>query len=115
MSQLLYGSICIEDLFISKTVKGKDGKTYVCLDNLSEYPFAKSESNGKHYANVTVWVNDLPDNYGNDASIQLSQKKEDRLAKVKPQYIGNLKKNQPKAAAPEVVTASAPSSYDLPF
>lgn len=115
MAKLLYGSICIDTLFNGKIQTGQNGKRYVCIDDLSDHPFLKSESNGKSYVGVTVWVNDTPDNYGNDASIQLSQKKEDRQAKVKPQYIGKLKKNLPVDRTQQQTTSTIISGSGLPF
>lgn len=70
----MYGSICLTD--ISNAYKaGHPGIT-------------KSEKNGKIYVNLTVWVNDTPDQYGNDAGVQISQPKDHTEKAV---YIGNLK------------------------
>lgn len=49
--------------------------------------------NGAKYVNVTIWVNDEADKYGNNASIQQSLTKEERESGVKAIYIGNLKEN----------------------
>ena len=43
------------------------------------------------YADIVVWINDEPDQYGNNASIQENLSKEEREKGVKPNYIGNLK------------------------
>ncbi len=62
-------------------------------------------------------VNDAPDQYGNDASIQLGQTKDERDASQKATYIGNLKSNsqpqQTMAVSQEV--AQGGDNDDLPF
>ena len=55
MSKLFTGSICLTD--ISENFKKKHSG------------FSKSEKNGKIYANVSIWINDQPDQFGNDGSI----------------------------------------------
>jgi hypothetical protein len=103
MSKMLIGSIDLNKIDKTKIVStDKDGK-----------PF----QNGAKYLNVVVWVNDAPDQYGNDASIQLGQTKDDRDAGQKATYIGNLKSNsqpqQTRAISQEV--AQSGDSIDLPF
>jgi len=75
------------------------------------------------YLSIDIWINDEEDNYGNDTSINVSQSKEDREAKVKKVYIGNGKtkfgfdaKPAPKPQ-PGVVTAPAGDwdEDDIPF
>lgn len=73
MSKFYYGSICLSDIPKEKITTSK---------------------NNKKYLNIGVWVNDSNDQYGNIASISVGQSKEDRDAKVKATYIGNLKTNQ---------------------
>ena len=88
----------------------------ICMTDLSEAfkknhtAFNKSEKNGKLYANIAVWMNDEPDQYGNILSFQLNSKKDATDDKV---YFGNAKlpdgvKVEPKKAEPE-------SSDSLPF
>jgi hypothetical protein len=74
-----YGSICVTDL----------------LEKLKEKhsSFSKSAKNGKIYANVGVWVNDVMDEYGNHASLKLNPSKEKKDIE-KGFYIGNFKKSQ---------------------
>ena len=103
MSKMLVGSIDLNKIDKTKIVStDKDGK-----------PF----QNGAKYLNVVVWVNDAPDQYGNDASIQLGQTKEERDASQKATYIGNLKSNsqpqQTRAVSQEV--AQGGDNDDLPF
>lgn len=98
MSTLYNGSICLSDIPKNKINEGK---------------------NGKKYLNVTLWVNDNPDQYGNIGSVQVSQTKEQREAQEKKVYIGNFK--QPQVVAQGTIPASgttyasADTNDDLPF
>mgnify|MGYP006266395983 CR=1 FL=1 len=67
---------------------------YICLSDIPKDKVSVSEKNGKKYLNVVLWLNDAPDKYGNDAAIQVGLSKDERESKIKPIYIGNLKKNQ---------------------
>lgn len=92
MSRMLIGSIDLNKIDKSKIVtKDKDGN-----------PF----KNGAKYINITVWVNDEIDQYGNNASIQIGGK-EDKV------YIGNLKDYVKEGAAAPVNSSS--TEDDLPF
>lgn len=89
----------------------------ICMSDLSEAfkknhsAFNKSEKNGKLYANIAVWMNDAPDQYGNILSFQLNSKKDAEDEKV---YFGNAK--LPDAVKPGTVSAASPASDDiLPF
>jgi|TARA_R110002012_G_scaffold226700_1_gene398865 hypothetical protein len=70
MSRLITLNVDVKKLDKSKFYEGKKG-TYASLD---------------------VWVNDEPDQYGNDASVNQSLSKEDRENGVKKTYVGNGKK-----------------------
>ena len=48
--------------------------------------------NGKKYLSLDVWINDEPDDYGNDCSVNIRQSKEEREGKERKTYIGNGKK-----------------------
>ena len=100
MSKLLTGSIDLSKIDKTKIVdRDKNGNLF---------------SNGAKYLNVVVWLNDEADQYGNNASIQLSQSKEEREAGVKATYIGNLKEPQSRNNEP----TSARTAFvadDLPF
>lgn len=77
-NQLYYGSICITDLMAKLNEKHS--------------AFTKG-NNGKIYCNISVWVNPIPDQYGNSMSILLSGKKEYKDQEGKS-YIGNCKKSE---------------------
>jgi hypothetical protein len=76
MSQNFYGSICITDILNE-------------ANNL--HPSFSKGKNGKIYLNVTMWLNDQPDQFGNMVSVKISDKND-----VKGAYIGNLKKGETK-------------------
>jgi hypothetical protein len=75
----------------------------------------KSEKTGKTYLNVSIWINDELDKYGNCAAIQQSTGKgEDKI------YLGNLKEYKrddvQEVVAEEVKTAvPADGADDLPW
>ena len=88
------GSICLDDLFAAS----KESHAAITV-----------AKNGKKYANIVIWVNEQPDQYGKMGSVQLSQPKDSQEKKV---YVGNL--NAPKAATgTPVEIVSTPN--DLPF
>lgn len=72
------------------------------------------EKDGRKWLNITVWLNDEKDKYGNCASIQISAKKDE--PKI---YIGNLKEYEAKPT-PEATPSNANNQEqsdesDLPF
>ena len=100
MSKLLTGSIDLN----------KIDKTRIVTTDKNGKPF----ENGAKYLNVVVWINDETDQYGNNASIQISQSKEERESGVKSIYIGNLK--EPQSRSNEPTSAKRESvADDLPF
>ena len=48
--------------------------------------------NGARYLNVTIFVNDNVDEYGNDVGIAMAQTKDERDRKDRKVYVGNGKK-----------------------
>ena len=100
MSKILTGSIDLSKIDKTKIVdRDKNGNLF---------------SNGAKYLNVVVWLNDEADQYGNNASIQISQSKEEREAGVKATYIGNLKEPQSRNNEP-TSARTASVADDLPF
>lgn len=88
----------------------KIDKTKIVTTDKNGNPF----ENGAKYLNVVVWLNDEADKYGNSASIQISQSKEERDAGVKATYIGNLKEPQSRTNEPTSVK-TAQVEDTLPF
>jgi len=77
-------------------------------------------ANGAKYYNITIYLNDEPNKYGQDVSIATSISKDEREAGVKQTYIGNGKvvMNKPKEdtipQVPQAPSAILPEN-DLPF
>jgi hypothetical protein len=80
--------------------------------------------NGKKgvYANLTVSLNDTPDQYGNDVAVWQSQTKEEREAKENRNFLGNGKvvwssDNSPAQREHNQAKANGyqPDSDDMPF
>jgi hypothetical protein len=95
---LLFGSINYDALL--KAVKSGKVKTF------------KTES-GVRLININVWLNDTPDNYDNDASIQVQFK--DEFREEKADYIGNLRKYVKKDPNPATAEDYKDDDDDLPF
>ena len=59
--------------------------------NLSEIPKDKIiEGNKGKYLPITITINDEPDQFGNQGPIVVAQTKEERDAKDKKTYLGNV-------------------------
>ena len=100
MSKMLTGSIDLN----------KIDKTKIITTDKNGNPF----KNGAKYVPIVEWINDEADKYGNSASIQISQSKEEREAGVKATYIGNLKEPQSRSNE-QTTTRTAQVADDLPF
>ena len=79
MSKMYFGSIDVSKIDKAKLVKGEKGT----------------------YLNITVWVNDELDKFGNIASVQQGQTKEEREAKQPKIYLGNLKTPEERTEYPD--------------
>lgn len=99
MNQSFYGSVCLTDLI--EKAKAKHSA------------FVKAQ-NGKIYCNVTVWLNEEVDKYGNIMSIQANPSKENK-DKEEKFYLGNLKKSEYKEPQPLSDKEDIPAIDDLPF
>lgn len=99
MNQSYYGSVCLTDLI--EKAKQKHSS------------FVKA-SNGKIYCNITVWLNEEVDKFGNSMSIQANTTKEMK-DKEERFYLGNCKKSEYKEPQPITNTDDIPSIDDLPF
>mgnify|MGYP000861605155 FL=1 len=81
----------------------------------------KPHANGALYYDVTIYVNDEPNKFGQDVSIAASISKEEREAGVKQTYIGNgktVKNTEPQSTPPPHAATSGTANYgkdDLPF
>ena len=85
MSQLIFGKIDVTKIDKSRLFKGEKGV----------------------YLDLAIWINDKPDKYGNDISIQQSTKRgEDKI------FLGNGKFHEPKE---ETQIDTSDNASDLPF
>lgn len=87
----------------------------ICLSDIPKDKITTSEKNGKKYLNVSLWINDAEDQYGNIGSLQVSQTKDEREAGAKKTYIGNFKEPKPAANAAPTLPPVVDDSCDLPF
>lgn len=87
MSKLYFAKLDVSKIDKSKIFKGKKGK----------------------YLDLSIWINDQEDNYGNILSIQQSTKKEEESI-----YLGNGKEYV-KQGTPEPEKKSEQKDDDLPF
>lgn len=81
----------------------------------------KPHANGAQYYSMDIMINDTKDQYGQDVSVTEGQTKEERLAKVKKNYLGNgkvvFKKDGESVSQPPITNAGNGMSDDnnLPF
>lgn len=75
--------------------------------------FTRAGKDNDVFVNVTLWVNDEPDKFGNTMSVKLNPKQESGDEKV---YFGNFKPSERKDPEPIEQNASdIPDDDDLPF
>lgn len=99
MSQLFYGSINVSEL----VQRAKEKHSGFITGN-----------NGCIYANVSVWLNDKPDKFGNTMSIQVNPSK-DKKDVDERFYIGNCKQSDgPKPVSEKDVSGLDLSGVDIP-
>lgn len=100
MNQLLNGSLDLT--IILEKAKAKHSA------------FSKSEKNGHIYFNITQWVNEEPNEFGQHSSLLLNSSKEGREAEGKV-YIGNAKKVEGGGNTVPIVADEIPGADQLPF
>lgn len=80
---------------------------------LGHSSFTKAGKDNNVFVNVTLWINDEPDKFGNTMSVHLNPKQDSGDEKV---YFANFKPSEAKQ--PEQLTANdsdIPEDDDLPF
>jgi hypothetical protein len=80
--------------------------------------FSKSEKNGHLYFNITQWVNDEPNDFGQHSSLLLNSKSKETQESEGKVYIGNAKKAESGGGAVQLtdaVVAELPAVDTLPF
>ena len=92
MAQLLTASIDVTKIDKNKLIVGKKGT----------------------YCNLTIWIDDTPNQFGNDVSVQQSLSKEEREAGVAKIFLGNGKSHKGSNAAAQK-NAAETEGEDLPF
>lgn len=98
MAEILSGSIDLSKIDKSKIVEKK----------------LKDGSMGK-FLNINIAINNESDVYGNIAGLTISQTQEERTAKTKKVYLGNLKRVWSDTPPTLEKTASNGDLQDLPF
>lgn len=92
-----------------------DVTTLLKQANLPHPAFVRAGKENKAFAQITVWVNEEPDQYGNSVSIKL-QSKDAETGKLEGAiYLGNLKKSEAKAPTPLEADSGLGDGTDLPF
>jgi len=103
MNQLLNGSLDLT--LILEKAKAKHSA------------FSKSTKNGHIYFNITQWINDEPNEFGQHSSLLLNSSKEGKETEGKV-YIGNAKKVEGGGNQEPINDSTAteiPDTSDLPF
>lgn len=79
--------------------------------------FSKSEKNGHIYFNITQWINDEPNEFGQHSSLLLNSKSKELQESEGKVYIGNAKKSDKASGAPvdDKTVDELPDSDDFPF
>lgn len=67
------------------------------------------------FLNINITINNEVDQYGNVAGLTISQSQEERQAKTKKVYLGNLKRVWSDAPAPTLETSTQDDFDILPF
>ena len=81
------------------------------LDKIDKSKIVKGEKG--NYLNLTMWLNEEADQFGNHVSLQQSLSKEEREAKADKIFLGNGKKYDAKGSNSS--SSSSSSKSDLPF
>ena len=80
--------------------------------------FSKSEKNGHIYFNITQWVNDEPNDFGQHSSLLLNSKSKELTETEGKVYIGNAKKAEGGGGAiplTDTAVVDLPAIDSLPF
>jgi hypothetical protein len=71
--------------------------------------------NGAKYLNVTIWLNDEPDQYGNSIGIKSGDKDNSYYVGNAKEYIKQGSANVSSEPVPNMYTKGADDGDDLPF
>lgn len=125
MAKSLVGSINLAKLQHAIRISSKSGKPYIAISLEQEGIYHAVDKNNV-YLNLQIFAGDTPDQFGNHATVALSQTKQQIEQKADKVYVGNMKQvwegtvnNQKTPDKP--VTPATPVTHvksdddDLPF
>ena len=100
---------------MAEILSGSINLNLIKKENIKEVTL-KDGSTAK-FLNINITINNEVDQYGNVAGLTISQSQEERQAKTKKVYLGNLKRVWSDAPAPtlEKLTQDDDQISDLPF
>lgn len=98
---------------MAEILSGSINLNLIKKENIKEVTL-KDGSTAK-FLNINITVNNEVDQYGNVAGLTISQTQEERQAKTKKVYLGNLKRVWSDAPAPTLETSTQDDFDILPF
>jgi hypothetical protein len=99
---------------MAEILSGSINLNLIKKENIKEVTL-KDGSTAK-FLNINISINNQVDQYGNVAGLTISQTQEERQAKTKKVYLGNLKRVWSEAPAPTLETSKQEDdSNSLPF
>jgi hypothetical protein len=98
---------------MAEILSGSINLNLIKKENIKEVTL-KDGSTAK-FLNINISINNEVDQYGNVAGLTISQTQEERQAKTKKVYLGNLKRVWSDAPAPTLETSKQEDSDLLPF
>ena len=98
---------------MAEILSGSINLNLIKKENIKEVTL-KDGSTAK-FLNINITVNNEVDQYGNVAGLTISQTQEERQAKTKKVYLGNLKRVWSDAPAPTLEKLTQDDDQSLPF
>ena len=99
---------------MAEILSGSINLNLIKKENIKEVTL-KDGSTAK-FLNINITINNELDQYGNVAGLTISQTQEERQAKTKKVYLGNLKRVWSDAPAPTLETSKQEEDLNgLPF
>ena len=98
---------------MAEILSGSINLNLIKKENIKEVTL-KDGSTAK-FLNINITINNEVDQYGNVAGLTISQSQEERQAKTKKVYLGNLKRVWSDAPAPTLEKLTQDDDQSLPF
>jgi len=98
---------------MAEILSGSINLNLIKKENIKEITL-KDGSTAK-FLNINITINNEVDQYGNVAGLTISQSQEERQAKTKKVYLGNLKRVWSDAPAPTLEKLTQDDDQSLPF